>query len=60
MEYLPNVMPGIYAHLNMTKQRLGLPGGPPSLEKARSSIAETLAMLRRKGLHGFEGLDVAK
>lgn len=58
MEYLPNVVPGIYVHLNMTKQRLGLPGGPPSLEKARSSVTDALSMLRRKGLQGFEGMDV--
>ncbi|RDB21329.1 Uncharacterized protein C20G4.08 [Hypsizygus marmoreus] len=56
MDYLPNVVPGIYTHLNMTKQRLGLPGGPPSLEKARASVSEALSMLRRKGLQGYEGM----
>ena len=60
MEYLPNVVPGIYTHLNMTKQRLGLPGGPPSLEKARALVNEALTMLRRKGLQGFEGMEVPK
>ncbi|KAG6879599.1 hypothetical protein C0992_000879 [Termitomyces sp. T32_za158] len=58
MEYLPNVVPGIYTHLNMTKQRLGLPGGPPTLEKARSSVNDALEMLRRKGLQGYEGMDI--
>ncbi|KAF5386777.1 hypothetical protein D9615_001668 [Tricholomella constricta] len=60
MDYLPNVVPGIYTHLNMTKQRLGLPGGPPSLEKARASVSEALAMLRRKGLQGYEGMEISK
>ncbi|KAG6817085.1 hypothetical protein H0H87_012853 [Tephrocybe sp. NHM501043] len=60
MDYLPNVVPGIYTHLNMTKQRLGLPGGPPSLEKARSSVTDALEMLRRKGLQSYEGMDVPK
>ncbi|KAG6909845.1 hypothetical protein DXG01_015118 [Tephrocybe rancida] len=60
MDYLPNVVPGIYTHLNMTKQRLGLPGGPPSLEKARASVNDALEMLRRKGLQGYEGMDVPK
>ncbi|KAF8078122.1 hypothetical protein FPV67DRAFT_1464268 [Lyophyllum atratum] len=60
MDYLPNVVPGIYTHLNMTKQRLGLPGGPPSLEKARASVSDVLAMLRRKGLQGYEGMDLPK
>ncbi|KAG5645898.1 hypothetical protein DXG03_005045 [Asterophora parasitica] len=60
VDYLPNVVPGIYTHLNMTKQRLGLPGGPPSLEKARASVLEALAMLRRKGLQGYEGMEIPK
>ncbi|KAG6836648.1 hypothetical protein H0H93_005478 [Arthromyces matolae] len=60
MDYLPNVVPGIYTHLNMTKQRLGLPGGPPTLEKARSSVNDALDMLRRKGLQGYEGMEVTK
>ncbi|KAG6874293.1 hypothetical protein C0995_001518 [Termitomyces sp. Mi166 len=60
MDYLPNVVPGIYTHLNMTKQRLGLPGGPPTLEKARSSVNDALEMLRRKGLQGYEGMEVPK
>ncbi|KAG6854940.1 hypothetical protein C0991_009763 [Blastosporella zonata] len=60
MDYLPNVVPGIYTHLNMTKQRLGLPGGPPSLEKARASVNDALEMLRRKGLQSYEGMDVPK
>lgn len=60
MDYLPNVVPGIYTHLNMTKQRLGLPGGPPSLEKARASVSDVLSMLRRKGLQGYEGMEIPK
>ncbi|KAG6869084.1 hypothetical protein C0993_003404 [Termitomyces sp. T159_Od127] len=60
MDYLPNVVPGIYTHLNMTKQRLGLPGGPPTLEKARSSVNDALEMLRRKGLQGYEGMEIPK
>lgn len=60
MDYLPNVVPGIYTHLNMTKQRLGLPGGPPTLEKARASVNDALEMLRRKGLQGYEGMDIPK
>ncbi|KAG6832704.1 hypothetical protein H0H92_012276 [Tricholoma furcatifolium] len=60
MDYLPNVVPGIYTHLNMTKQRLGLPGGTPTIDKARSSVSDTLEMLRRKGLQGFEGMEVPK
>jgi len=47
-DFIPRVVPNVQHLLNTTKQRLGiLPGGPPTLETART-ISEIQDTLRRK------------